>query len=338
MVLTGGPLFTLRPRDSVSSVNDVVAVHGSSLATGSSDGYLRIWDMVTRRPSVSISTGPDSIISVIEAATDGHALAVQTKAKALSLWDVNQSSKASPVWSAPTPKAYTFCKAVPGKGGTIACPITESDIGIFDCRVGPATATLRAPDSQSSNDSKTGSAVAIRQLDEEEGNSLVVVYESGSMALFDRRRFGQPCAEARCELSKGRGSGSTVTCMERLANELWIGTSDSYVTMMVAGGDENKGEYAIEQVDIENPSLRVEGSSIGIGSMAVRQDLRLLVVGLWDGRIVLVDVKTRTLLGELPQSHDASITKVTFLPDDRFAVASTDGRVSVWNTYQHTVV
>lgn len=42
-----------------------------------------------------------------------------------------------------------------------------------------------------------------------------------------------------------------------------------------------------------NNFLHVEEASVGIGSMAVRSDLRLLAAGLWDGRIILIDVKTR---------------------------------------------
>lgn len=48
-------------------------------------------------------------------------------------------------------------------------------------------------------------------------------------------------------MKKARGgSGSTVTCMERLANELWVGTSNSYISMLAAGRVDE--EYSIEEV------------------------------------------------------------------------------------------
>jgi WD40 repeat protein len=64
--------------------------------------------------------------------------------------------------------------------------------------------------------------------------------------------------------------------------------------------------------------------SAGVGAICSVQSE--LVVGLWDGRIQCVPPQTAAE----DQPHIASIRSIAYNSLDRFAVASTDGRVSVW--------
>jgi WD40 repeat protein len=156
-----------------------------------------------------------------------------------------------------------------------------------------------------------------------DANYLMAGYESGELALFDLRTYGQVG-------SISLFSGQPLMCFDYNASSNFgmCGSSESSLKHVAIERKENDSSVvdliSSSSVSLVNP---------GLNCIKIRKtDSKIFSCGSWDSRIRVYGVKKLKLLAVL-DFHKEAINTIDFSNSNLMAAGSNDGIISFWNLY-----
>ena len=296
----------------VSSV--AFAPDGKTLASGGSDGTVRLWNVGTHQPLGEPFSGNGAGVSSVAFAPDGKTLASGGSDGAVRLWNVGTrqrlgepltghgyGNRVSSVAFAPDGRTL----ASGGSDGAVRFwnvatrqPIGEPLTGSADQAVG-GSHFLYA--------SETSVAFAA------DGRTLAAGGSDGTVRLWNvatRQPLGDSLA--------GRGAGVSSVAFAPDGKTLVSGGSDGTVHLWNVDSLQLLGEP-------------FSGHSGGVSSVAFARDGKTLASGSSDGTVRLWKVDTRQPLGEPFSGHSGGVSSVGFARDGKtLASGGSDGTVRLW--------
>lgn len=152
---------------------------------------------------------------------------------------------------------------------------------------------------------------------------LVTGFEEGSIVLFDYRKQLEAVAELKAH-------DEPVMCVHCIDNGLGVtGSADDVLSV-----------FMITEMLTVTHKYNITLNSKGVSSVAIRNDGRIITAGGWDGRLHLYGSKKGKALTSL-NYHTKNIQALDFSLSSNvdinniIACGSRDGRISLWNLYQH---
>ncbi|MGH3829849.1 MAG: TIR domain-containing protein [Pseudonocardiaceae bacterium] len=309
--------------DSVSSV--AFAPDGHTLATGSSDKTVILWDVRDptrpRRLGHPLTGHTDSVLSVAFT-LDGHTLATGSSDKTVILWDVHDPARPRRLGPPLTDTGSVSSVAFAPDGRTLAAagdgtslwdvsdPARPSRLGQPLTGFGPVLSVTFSPD---------GRTLAVTGFD----NSAASAIDINAVILWDVRdparpsRLGQPLT--------GQTGPVESVAFSPDGRTLAIGNDDNTVMLW----------------DVHDPTrpsrlgLPLTGHNDWVSSVAFTSDGRTLASGSKDNTVILWDVHDParpSRLGQPLTDHTSPVLSVAFAPDGRtLATGSLDGTATLWN-------
>lgn len=363
------PEFVLRGHQSaVNSVAFIGLPNSDSrvLCSGSLDGTLKVWDLLTRRAEASVKNAhsESSITSVVTSTHDrdgnSDAATVVTSGRdgLLKIWDMNGliasgGSGVEPVNVYAT-GAKHFCNTATDSSHPhmILSPCAdESQVLLIDRRCQAPQVHLKA--------SSTLGMITSLKLDGcgIYSNSTILGFEGGGVATLDLRNYtsvdlspsNSPTDSNRApemrELSfhDGRPSmlfesmhGGQPVLSIAVSRESGSTAQEGY-TMYTAGADRTTNRIAVDGDAFK--SMQVQHPSAGTSSVALRGDGKLLASGHWDNTVRVFDTKALRPLAVLRHHRDCVFAVAWAPPMDTrgsgqtLATASKDGTIALWNLF-----
>eukprot|EP00397_Hematodinium_sp_SG-2012_P060976 GEMP01080117.1.p1 GENE.GEMP01080117.1~~GEMP01080117.1.p1 ORF type:complete len:258 (+),score=61.15 GEMP01080117.1:302-1075(+) len=213
-------------------------------------------------------------------------------------WNIEEGAKISSITTGSTSFAK-ICQVTPS---TFLSPLEEShQLGLFELGHSKPKHVLQL----ASRDSGMIMDVQIFQ-------SLVAVVYEQRVALWN---LANPSAPVE-EWPNPTSPGAALTCLTVVGRQLWVASEQGDLWAVKTDPLKTKELFKVPK---------------GIGSMRTRDDDRLVVIAGWDKMVHLRDAHD-TILAVL-EGHEGNISAVAFRKG-RFATASADQRVLLWDVYQ----
>ncbi|GFR71369.1 guanine nucleotide-binding protein subunit beta-like protein 1 [Elysia marginata] len=147
---------------------------------------------------------------------------------------------------------------------------------------------------------------------------LLVAYEGGSLILWDVKS----CAI----LSRLQAHSESIMCLDISM------TKDPHVYRAVTGSVDTDLKSWLISHDTLAPDHSMALTNPGVGSLALRQDGRIVVSGGWDGLCRMFTAARLRPLAVLSH-HKETIQCVVFSTYNRLAAGSKDGYITLWDVY-----
>ncbi|MFE9559379.1 trypsin-like peptidase domain-containing protein [Streptomyces sp. NPDC006703] len=269
---------------------------GRTLASGSSDKTVRLWDAATGRTR-TVLKGHTNTVMAVAASSDGHTLASGSLDGTARLWDTGTGKLRTTV---PRQSDAVYAVAFSADGHTLAVCDGDKKVRLWDVSTGKVRATLTGHTQQvvSIAFSRDGRTAATGSWD---GTARLWDADTGQ---YRRTLAGQAGAVQSVALSP---DGRT------LATGSWDGTA--WLWDAVTG----------------KARLSLTGHSDVVYSLAFSPDGRTLATGSVDHTARLWDVATGATRDELA-GHTNNVYAVAFSPDGRtLATGSRDQTVRLWD-------
>ncbi|MFE9674378.1 helix-turn-helix domain-containing protein [Streptomyces sp. NPDC006259] len=324
-------------------VNGVVLGPGRRLlASASSDGTVRLWDLTTRRGAGELA-GHRGPVRSVAFSPDGRTLASASTDATIRLWSVSERRQTAVLAGHQGPvRAVAFSP----DGRTLASAGRDGTVRLWDTRTRRQTAQLKghsgdvlalayAPDGSRLASAGVDRTVRLWNprthrttavLDGHSGDVLAVAYSPDGRVLAtggaDRTvRLWDPAARRQTAVLAGHDDD---------VNGLAFGPGGH--TVVSAGGD---GTIVRWDVRTRRAVDSLSGHTDYVMAVAVAADGDLLATAGFDGTVALWDLTGHTL-SAYPVSE---LWKAAFSPDGRLlASAATDGAVQLWNVARRTRV
>lgn len=245
------------------------------------------------------------------------ALLTQGRDGSVAIWRDHQSHWEKQATLPAATKSFCQCSTLCRSAPPLLSSPHETDdtvINIWDLESRQVVVTTKSLASES-----VGMAMCTKLCND--GNVLLVGYESGSMISFDCRN-GRPVSRLSC-------SEHPIMCMD----------VDDCHLMKGACGSVTKTLYVFKDFENLTLSKEVVVMNEGFSSVAVRSDGRIAASGGWDGRIRIFGWKTLKPLAVL-DFHEESVQSIHFATESVcrqgvgvIAAGAKDGIVSLWSVY-----
>ena len=296
--LTGVLQGTITPVHSVAFSPD-----GRTLAAGTFDGTVLLWDTANRTRLASLSAGSSNPVSGVAFSPDGRTLAAGTFDGTVLLWDTaNRTRLASLSAGSSNPVSGV---AFSPDGRTLAAGTFDGTVLLWD------TANRTRLASLSAGSSNPVSGVAFSP----DGRTLAAGTGDGTVLLWDTANRARLAS-----LSAGSSNPVSGVAFSPDGRTLAAGT---FERDGAAVGHRQPGPLA---------SLSA-GSSNRVSGVAFSPDGRTLAAGTGDGTVLLWDTANRARLASLSAGSSNRVSGVAFSPDGRTLAAGTvDGTVLLWDT------
>ena len=276
----------------VSSV--AVAPDGRTLASGSDDGTIRLWDLAQPGGEPRVLRGHEGGVFSVAVAPDGRTLASGSDDGTIRLWDLAQPGGEPRVLRGH--EGGVFSVAFAPDGRTLASGSGGGTIRLWDLAQGGEPRVLR------------GHEDWVRALAfAPDGRTLASGFGRGTIRLWDLAQGGEP------RVLPGHEGGAWSVAFAPDGCTLASGSGDGAIRLwdLARGGE---------------PRV-LRGHEGGVWSVAFAPDGRTLAGGSGDGAIRLWDLaqggEPRVLRG-----HDDWVRSVAFAPDGRtLASGSGDGTI-----------
>ncbi|MGW7166818.1 nSTAND1 domain-containing NTPase [Streptomyces sp. NPDC054884] len=325
------------------AVNSVVFGPGRRLlASASSDGTVRLWDVAARR-AVAELTGHHGPVRSVSFSPDGRTLASASSDASIRLWSVSDRRQVAVLTGHRGPvRAVSFSP----DGRTVASAGQDGTVRLWDTRThrqtgrlpghsGDVLALAYAPDGSllaSAGADRTArlwnphTRRAVGVLSGHSGDVLAVAFSPDSRVLAtggaDRTvRLWDPATHRQTALLAGHDDD---------VNGLAFGPGGH--TVVSAGGD---GTIVRWDVHTRRTVDSFSGHTDYVMAVAVAEKGGLLATAGFDGTVALWDLTGHTL-SAYPVSE---LWKAAFSPDGRMlASAATDGALQLWDVARRTLV
>jgi WD40 repeat protein len=317
---------------------------GARIASSTSDGTVKIWDVPTGR---DLGTMPRYWNSVEHLAISraGNRVAVSDRNGALWFWDVGSGRSRSIKQG----KDLITCIAFSLDGQRVVSGGADRKLRVWDAEKGSLVLTSGPEASDilsvafSPDETKVlaGLDVGTVQIrDVATGapvGNLIGSAVSGEF-LLHQIAF---TPDATRILTAGPRS-IRIWDAANYSNATVLPGEDKVPTAFAVSSDHRlvaTGDYSLHWWDTHSRSLSAEPAPGSfIESLAFSPDSRFLAAGLANGTIRVYDVKTRAPVATL-SGHHGRVTKVLFSPDGRTIVSSSaDRTVRVWRRDSHATV
>ena len=289
---------------------DVISVaftqDGKTLASGSRDGTVILWDVATRQPLGEPLTSQGASVSSIAFSPDGKTLAVAMGDKPIKLWD---AAKGEELATLTGHTAWITSIAFPPDGKTLASGSADGTVVLWNLaseeQIGLPVAGYRG-------DSVSKLAFS------PDGKTLAVATGDKPIKLWDAAK-GQEIA--------------TLT-----GHTAWI-TSMAFPPdgKTLASGSDDGTVILWDVADPRKPGLRLRltGHKASVSSIVFSPHGNRLASSSRDQTIKLWDAKSGQELATLA-GHSAAVSSVAFSPDHKtLASGSDDGTVILWDVTRH---
>ncbi len=308
--LPEGAVLRLEHGDRISSV--AFAPDGTTVASGSWDGTLRLWDLGTGQEEATMKTPWGPPVSSVAFAPDGRTLASGHWNNWVVLWNMAEVRKAT--WGASNVGTWTplasrlleghrndvLCVAYARDGATLASGDADGIVRLWDVPSGQARARLA-----------------------EHGGPVLSVAFSPS---------GQILASASGDKTArvwDAGSGQLMTTLRHTNWVTSVAFSPDGRTLASGGWDRKIALWEVSSGQ-QQGTMEVEGAWINAVAFSPRGDI--LASGSSDQAVRLWDVSSG-LPRAIFKGHMGSVLSVTFSPDGNIlASASADGTMLLWDT------
>ncbi len=313
-----------------------VAPDGSWLATGSSDGMVRIWDAATWQMRVAFAGHRKAVITVV-IAPDGSWLATSGRDRKARIWDPATGEERAVIAS-----SDVSAVAISPDGGWLAIG-SGRRVRIWDAatrtervrsdvvRAGWVTAVAVSPDGSWLATGSTSRGARI--WDAATGmERLALSHRDATGDPGTRDSSGGPAGGIR------RTVRAWVTAARELPAMLVVRGGGNWITTIVVAPDGTwlatggvDGTVHIWDVTSGKQRATRGGHAGPVMAMAAAPDGSWLAVAFSDGMVRIWDLATGKEQTVLP-GHGDWVTAVAVAPDGRWlAAASNDGTVSIWD-------
>ncbi|XP_065840545.1 guanine nucleotide-binding protein subunit beta-like protein 1 [Oscarella lobularis] len=314
------PLFCLRGLDA-RCVRFLPKIKWScSLATGTSLGYVILWDIERRRRRNEFKAHDKAVIG-IESTSHGLLL-TQSLAGEIKIWgDDLQRGK-------------ILVKGLYCGFASFALLKNYDDVDLM-AYAAEATvevmniATEERHSSLSSTQFKCGICMVLRifrrQLDDDGGVCCVVVgggFESGHLLLWSLTTQGG----LLCAVNLFAGEPLVSFAIDSTCQMGLVGSMGNVCKQLIFAFDDDNGSVKVEE------KRRIQLPSDGITTIAIRNDLKICATGGSDGKIRMYAWKTLKPLAVLTL-HSNQIYSLDFAENNFLAAGSKEQRVSLWSLY-----
>ncbi|WP_171064017.1 WD40 repeat domain-containing serine/threonine protein kinase [Actinomadura soli] len=279
---------------------------GSTLATGSGDNAVRLWD-VGSRSEIGRPLTHGYPIHAVAFSPDGKTLATGDLGNKARLWDVQNRSQIGQSLGHRGKSGSVDAVAFSPDGRTLATGGSDKTVRLWDVE----------------NRSQVGQSSGMFLIREEawvlavafspDGRTLATAGSDTRVRLWDvenRRQIGQPL------LHKGRGNAVLAVVFSPDGKTLATAGSDTRVRLWDVGSRYEVG--------------RLTGHKKRVVSVVFSPDGRRLATGGDDGTVRLWDVGSGSEVGQLT-GHKKRVVSVAFSPDGRsLSTVGLNGTVQLW--------
>jgi transcriptional regulator with XRE-family HTH domain len=287
-----------------ANVNAVVfSPDGRTLAAGTGDGAVALWDVATRQKTAEL-VGPDQVTS-LAFSPDGKTVAGGSPDGTVWLWNaVTQVAIGSRLSNG---HASVNSVAFSADGKTLASGSNDGSVRLWDV-------ATRQPAGTSLGNGRTGGINTVAFSPDDK--TLAAGSNDGSVRLWGvatHRQRGGPLT--------GEGGQINSVAFSPDGKTLAGGSADGTVWLWDAVTHRPAGTPVIN------------GGGAPVSSVAFSPDGKTLAAGDADDTIRLWNVTTRQQIGGPFTGHGGSVTSVAFSPDGKtLASGSYDLTVRLWNT------
>ncbi|WP_328619965.1 nSTAND1 domain-containing NTPase [Streptomyces sp. NBC_00354] len=268
---------------------------GRTLATGSSDKTVQLWDVATGRSRVTLAGHAGEVLSVAFS-PDGRTLATGSRDKTVRLWDAD-TGKPHAVLKGHTSEVFSVAFSPDGR--TLATGSSDNTVRLWELATGKTRTTLKG---------HTGEVFSVAFSPD--GRTLATGSSDNTVRLWN-----WDSGELRATLT-GHTSEVFSVAFSPDGRTLATGSSDNTVRLW----------------DVATGKTRTLVGDTGLAnSVAFSPDGRILATGSGDNTVRLWDVSTRTTRTTLV-GHTDEVFSVAFSPDGRtLASGSRDNTVRLWD-------
>ncbi|MFI0607113.1 MAG: CHAT domain-containing protein [Anaerolineae bacterium] len=292
--------------DSVRSV--AFSPDGQTLASGSSDKAIILWDIATRKPSGRPLTGHTEPVISVAFSPDGKILASGSDDKAIILWDVAKR-EAIQVLSGHTDSVRSVAFSPDGK--TLASGSKDDAVILWDV-------ATRLPIGQP----LTGHATVVNSVAfSPDGKTLATGSGDSTIVVWDvatRLPIGQPLS--------GHTAAVFSVAFSPDGKTLASGSSDKTIILWDVAKREPIGQP-------------LTGHTNSVNSVAFSPDGKTLASGSSDKTIILWNVAMGTPIGQPLSGHTISVNSVVFSPDgETLSSGSKDKTIILWDVTKRSPI
>ena len=290
--LQGNIIATLQSHtDEVFSVS--FSPDGTTLASGSADGTIKLWD-VAKRQNIATLEGHTSWITSIAFSPDGKTLA-SGSGYSLNLWDVATGTNIATLDRSSQSVSFS------PDGTILASGYFGGAVKLWDVATRTSIATLE------------GHSYSVNSVSFSPDGTVLA---SGS--LDDTVKLWDVATRTNIATIAGHKGGINSVSFSPDGKTLASGSYD--------------GSVKLWDVATRTNIATIAGHKGGINSVSFSPDGKTLASGSYDGSVKLWDVATRTNIATIA-GHKGGINSVSFSPDGTtLASGSYDGTVKLWDT------
>ena len=342
-VATSRALMLIPTASSVNSVS--FSPDGATLASGSGDGTVKLWDVATGEPIATLQGHTDWVNSV-SFSPDGATLASGSGDGTVKLWDV---ATGEPIATLQGHTDWVNSVSFSPDGATLASGSGDGTVKLWDVATGEPIATLQGHTDwiNSVSFSPDGATLASGSYDgtillwDVATHTTIATLEGHALTVLSMS-FSPDGAT----LASGSGDGTvklwdvathtTIATFGRHTDWVYsVSFSPDGATLASGSGD---GTVRIWDVATHATIATLGGHADWVNSVSFSPDGATLASGSGDGTVRIWDVVTHTTIATL-EGHVSTVRSVSFSPDGAtLASGSGDGTVRIWDAATHTTI
>ena len=280
---------------------------GKTLASGSWDNTIILWDIATRQPIGQPLNGHSSFVLSVAFSPDGKTLASGSYDNTIILWDIATRQPIGQPLRGHLDAVTSMAFSPDGK--TLASGSADNTIILWD------VATRQPIGQPLSRHLDAVLSVAFSP----DGKTLASGSYDNTIILWDiatRQPIGQPLS--------GHLDAVLSVAFSPDGKTLASGSTDNAIILWDVSAALNTS--AARRSPFGQP---LSGNSDAVTSMAFSPDGKTLALGNLDKTVILWDLAVRSPIGQPFSGHLNSVTSVTFSPDGKTLASSNYGFISI---------